>query len=320
MSRATLVLLASATLVCVSTDPLRAQKGAKSPDTRQLQAEIAKLRAELEAAQRDIRDLKDALAGRTPVRSDDGPLYQGRTATRWLEQYKDTDPKYREEAINALGMLAPKKKDLIPVLISAMKEDESNQVRVRAQSALGGFEEVVPKMIDLLKEKGSTNGRQGAIAVLGHLGPKARAAVPLLIESLKDKDVDTRMRLVSALGKIGPDAKAALPTLLDVFQVTFVEAKVAIAAEKAIPKAKPKGGGGFDGFGGVPPSPRFLGPGSMTARVFAAIYSIDPDLQAMLQATLKKTDSRFERSDQESLVMYEEVLSILKERYVGAPK
>ena len=48
---------------------------------------------------------------------------------------------------------------------------------------------------------------------LAEIGPAARDAVPALIETLKDREVEVRGSAVYALGEIGPAARAALPML-----------------------------------------------------------------------------------------------------------
>lgn len=52
-----------------------------------------------------------------------------------------------------------------------------------------------------------------AAGYLGNLGPAGKAAVPLLIEALEDKDPEIRETAVQALGKMGAAAEAALPKL-----------------------------------------------------------------------------------------------------------
>jgi RNA polymerase sigma factor (sigma-70 family) len=90
--------------------------------------------------------------------------------------------------------------------------------------------------------------RRGAIEILGYFGPTAKAAVPMLIDSVKDPDVhwqaltalasidrqtalpfliealksdqpDELQVACSALTKYGPEAKAAVPGLIKAFQL-----------------------------------------------------------------------------------------------------
>jgi HEAT repeat protein len=310
------VLFASFDDIPASAQTKGLGKGGVSPaEVVKLREEVAKLRAELEAALQDIRDLKAALAGKIPQRPDEGPLYQGRPASRWLEQYKDADPKFREEAARALGVLAVKKKDLVPVLIAALKNDPDVKVRLRLESGLAGVgDEIIPQMIELLKDKKSSpNARQGATTVLERFGPKAKDAVPLLIDGLKDKDFALRQRSVLALKNIGPDARDAIPVLFDLFEVSFVEAKIAIpiAMEK---KAKAKNGGGPFEFGGGKSAAPHLGRASMLMHVTEALLAIDPDPQGRVQDHVTVMEKQI-ASDESLLPRFEEIHATFKARY-----
>jgi hypothetical protein len=284
-------------------------KGGSPADIAKLRDEVARLRSELDAALKDIRDLKEALAGKLPVRPDEGPLFQGRSAARWLEQYKDADPKFRAEAVHALGFIAPKKKELAPFLIGAMKTDDDPKVRASAEAALAGLgAEIIPRMIDLVQDKESLTARQGAVSVLGRIGPSAKAAVPVLIDALKDKDLPLRHRAVLALTKIGPDARAAVPPLVEMFAVTFQEAKVAIEGEKTALKVK-----------GGPFREERLGKGSMPRRVVEALLAIDPDPAGHVQARVALMN-RMITSDQALVPIFEEIQQALAERYPRGKK
>jgi HEAT repeat protein len=48
------------------------------------------------------------------------------------------------------------------------------------------------------------------------MGRKARKAVPALIETLKDPDMNVRKAAALALADIGPDARGAVPGLCEV--------------------------------------------------------------------------------------------------------
>lgn len=317
--------LASILLTSIGAGTATAQKG--GADVQRLQAEIDRLRMDFNVALQEIRSLRQA-GGNGQAPADQGPLYQGRSSSQWLEQLKDLDYKYRESAVTALGFFVTKKKELIPILIATMKEDDSISVRYAAEDALAqAGEEIVPTMIDLLKDKNSPNGRRGAMGVLGRFGPKSKAAVPILVEQLKEKEVDVRFHSIDALAHIGPDARAALPALVDAFQVALVEAKVAMAAEAAavkpmpnagVGKGKKGGGGGPGGFGpgfpgfGPGGSIKHLGNGTATSRTVAAIYAIDPNVRDVVQTKVQKMDRA---GDDTYLIRYEEILTILKDRY-----
>ena len=62
----------------------------------------------------------------------------------------------------------------------------------------------------------------------------AEAAVPLLVEVLKNGDVETRLQTIIALGEIGPGAIAAVPELRKLLQDQDVSLQM--AAKDAIDK------------------------------------------------------------------------------------
>jgi HEAT repeat protein len=73
--------------------------------------------------------------------------------------------------------------------------------------------ECLAALLELLKQRDS-KVRQQAAGLLYRYGSAAKAAVPALVEILRnDTDQQTRMAAARALGAIGPDAKAAVPTL-----------------------------------------------------------------------------------------------------------
>ncbi len=89
---------------------------------------------------------------------------------------------------------------------------------------------------------GEVADRSSAIQALGHIGPTAAIAVPVVIESLKSKSlIDSS---VEALRQIGPGAMAAVPALIDMliksqdasvgFSMSVAEAAMTIGLRPAI--------------------------------------------------------------------------------------
>ena len=50
------------------------------------------------------------------------------------------------------------------------------------------------------------------------IGPAAKAAVPALIQLLRDEDEEAQMVATRTLGQMGPVAKAAIPALTDLLR------------------------------------------------------------------------------------------------------
>jgi HEAT repeat protein len=145
----------------------------------------------------------------------------------------DKDLFVRRFAAQALGEIGPDAKDAVPALGKAAREEKKELVEA-AVTALGKIgPDAVPALIDALKGKApdpakgkdkkkvmpaasegdDTLRRRKAAEALGAIGPPAKAAVPTLIDALKDTAV--RTEAARALGNIGPDAKAALTPLND---------------------------------------------------------------------------------------------------------
>jgi HEAT repeat protein len=121
-------------------------------------------------------------------------------------------------AAHALGKIGAKAKGAVPKLETALK-DPSGLVRVEAALALWRIDqhkEAVPALTRELKDAGP-EVRSGAAEKLGVIGPPAKAAVPGLVEGLKDpgvtiigrpsgdEPVPVREFMGRALKKVDPD-------------------------------------------------------------------------------------------------------------------
>ena len=76
--------------------------------------------------------------------------------------------------------------------------------------------------LPLAMMRSSTNrnsrSRSAAADALGQVGPGAKAAVQLLIKTMKDKSPKVRGAVARTLGEIGPEAKDAVPVLMEALQ------------------------------------------------------------------------------------------------------
>jgi HEAT repeat protein len=82
-------------------------------------------------------------------------------------------------------------------------------------------------------------GASSAAVAIGDLGPGARAAVPALIEALRDPNATVRFQAAISLGCIGPEARAAVPALIGTLKdgVFFVRGWSAFALGEIGPEA-----------------------------------------------------------------------------------
>jgi RNA polymerase sigma factor (sigma-70 family) len=231
-------------------------------DVEKLTREIVKLRQDLEAALKEIKSLMDGQAFAKPA-AELGPFYRGKPVEFWLRQAKDGDPKYRDEAITALGALAPEQKSIIPVLIAAL-HDRDYPIGETASKTLGTLgPDVVPMLLDVLKLKTSTSAHSLALQALAGIGPDAKPAVAQLITVLKNKDTWSWYQdwysSIAALESIGPHAKPAIPVLVDTLGQTVQLFK----AKKITPHRR-----------------------DMAERIVNALARIEPDIRSIVPSEL----------------------------------
>jgi hypothetical protein len=255
-----------------------------------LRSDIATLRLELHTALREIKSLQAALRLETVI-GVAGPRYRGKSVAFWLEQFKDADPKFRADAVEALGTIAQKNKELIPVLLAALKE-KNGLVEPKAVVALSLIgKEVVPALVDALRDKSSPYGRRSAAQALGQIGPDAKDAVPALCQVLQEDDLDLRGHAVVALHSIGPDAKVAIPALLDTLGPS-------IKTYKTQNESRDK------------PGAEITGP--QIDSIFRALLRIDPEIHGILpRPFLLSVMGRPE----EVVPQWQKVYEVLKTRY-----
>ncbi len=117
----------------------------------------------------------------------------------------------RVEAINDLGSLGPRAKAAAPALLQLLdrKDDllcgpaAAALVRIQAEP-----DQAIPALIGCLLDR-EGRGRPDVVEALGEFGPKARAAVPVLVKLLADRSSkDIIVAVPTALKNIDPDAAA----------------------------------------------------------------------------------------------------------------
>jgi len=105
----------------------------------------------------------------------------------------------------ALGNSGPKASAAIPDLIDLLK-DKDEGVRSKAADALGAVgAAAVTELIAALKDDGT---RSLVLGALGQVGAPAKAAMPQVLEALKDANKDVRVKAAWALGRIGVTPEA----------------------------------------------------------------------------------------------------------------
>jgi HEAT repeat protein len=136
---------------------------------------------------------------------------------KYLEDLKDDDPKVRARAIDGLEAFDRLARQVVPVLVPALK-DRDPKVRLHAAHALGRMkleaEEAVRALNEVVLRDEDSEVRYYAISSLGYLGPKAKVALPTVLEALNGKELKLRRAAVKCLGHWGPVDKVVVPTLV----------------------------------------------------------------------------------------------------------
>jgi HEAT repeat protein len=133
-----------------------------------------------------------------------------------LESLKDKEVMVRIAAIHALPQL-PVDRSAVPALDEAIKENKGIQFTAPLVNLRLRLDPDPTPILPLVKEVlNEPNAHQQIVMTLGQAGPKARAALPLLIE-LAGSDrtpLYSRQSLVTALAQVDPEGKETAPALI----------------------------------------------------------------------------------------------------------
>ena len=139
--------------------------------------------------------------------ADMGPDAKDATAALVTVLKSDKDTFVRRFAAQALGEIEADPKVAVPALTAALKDDHKELLEAAVTSLVPCKmgEPAVPALISFLKNKSEVPDKVGkkapaptdptalvrtkAIEVLGNMGPKAKSAVPVLTDALKDMNV-----------------------------------------------------------------------------------------------------------------------------------
>jgi len=194
-----------------------------------------------------------------------------RDVQRLLWGVRDPDPKIRSASLMAMEEAGWTARVAVPAILEAFKDGDS-RVRFSAACALAQFapgtEGIVQVLMGALQnDRAAAREKDRAAVALGHLGPRGRPALALLLNRLRDGDAATialselgpgsipgltealadpdaavRRRAARALRMVGPSARSAVPTLTERLKdgdpgvrVEAVRALGEIHREKAVP-------------------------------------------------------------------------------------
>ena len=137
-----------------------------------------------------------------------------------LERLGDKDLRTRVSVMQILAALGPWAEMDPPKEVVAALRDESVDIRAMAVVTLGGFdrglEPLIPSLFQVIESDVPGVGTACA-ALLERLSPPSnltKSVVPQLIELLHRPDERVRSVACSMLEKLGPDARAAIPSLI----------------------------------------------------------------------------------------------------------
>jgi len=122
-----------------------------------------------------------------------------------ITRLSDPNPRVRDEAAMALARIGPAAAAAVPALIDAINSDKPGEPSSSAIEALKQIDpaKAVSVLIEMLRDP-DLDRRSAAATVLGDLGPEAAEAIPNLIRARTDPDPDLREAIDQAIQNIAP--------------------------------------------------------------------------------------------------------------------
>jgi HEAT repeat protein len=155
-----------------------------------------------------------AVAEPPPSAGPDTVLYQGKSLDFWVRQLKDDEALAREEAVAVLSDAGPDAASALPAIKDLLKDPAAN-LRLQAAVAVWKIgrqgDAAAPVLIAALKSPNRAN-RLLALQILARIGAGEKEVLPAVKTVLADPDAVVRQRAFEALEQIGP---AAVPGLVE---------------------------------------------------------------------------------------------------------
>jgi HEAT repeat protein len=128
-----------------------------------------------------------------------------------IKDLRAPDEKLRQRAAAALGTIGPAAKAAVADIVKAIREGQLTEAALLALPPIGRA--AIPSLVEMLKDT-DVRLRQPALKALHDLGPAAREALPALIAALSDREGGVRIGAAHVLEALGPDAAEAAPVLI----------------------------------------------------------------------------------------------------------
>jgi HEAT repeat protein len=111
-------------------------------------------------------------------------------------------------AVAAPPVPDPDQKEVVKKLVEALKDPDPD-VRQNLGAALAKIgPDAIEPLVEALKGD-NPDRRAGAAYTLGLIGPPAKAALPALLEALKDESVEVRRQASYAVARLIPDNRVS---------------------------------------------------------------------------------------------------------------
>ena len=132
---------------------------------------------------------------------------------------KSQDKAVASDSARALGYIGA---EAMPAVVKTLNASENEQQAIGAVRALRhigpGAKESAPAILTVLKKSGDPHFRLACIDAIGAIGPGGKDTVDELLKLTKDKKAPYGVHLIVALGRQGTDGKAAIPYLVEVMK------------------------------------------------------------------------------------------------------
>ncbi len=149
----------------------------------------------------------------------------------------EIDPAYTRwtsRVLSAISKIGVESEEQVPGLRNLLNSDD-NRMRLVVAEVLAPVPELTEVLVPVLLEIMSTDlAEKGVCDVFYRMGPRAKAAIPELVELLHFPDYDVQWAASDALGAMGLDAVDAVPDLL--YAIEMSGGRVPSSATHAIVK------------------------------------------------------------------------------------
>lgn len=122
----------------------------------------------------------------------------------------DEEARVRGTAVRSLRRLRPDPEVMLPAMVQALEEADPQGAALAIETIAASGDKAIEGLTKALKHE---RARYWACLALGEAGPRAKGAVPALVETLSDERPEVQSQALMALGKIGPDAASAVPDI-----------------------------------------------------------------------------------------------------------